>query len=178
MNTNNQTSLTPTEVCTLVAHETVTLLDTVQTELPQCVGKLRAALAALTELHDLGRDGETLLAWVDEEIANAEKFVADGTNLPNLIDTCQMDTVPDAVTQMEVVWALFGAAAMEGCGPEQRRALLNTARTVTEMCGLDDLLLATLKPNTAKLAEGLHDELADVCDALHTTPEPSTAPTM
>ena len=109
MNTNNQTSLTPTEVCTLVAHETVTLLDTVQTELPQCVGKLRAALAALTELHDLGRDGETLLAWVDEEIANAEKFVADGTNLPNLIDTCQMDTVPDAVTQMEVVWALFGA---------------------------------------------------------------------
>ena len=178
MNTNNQTSLTPTEVCTLVAHETVTLLDTVQTELPQCVGKLRAALAALTELHDLGRDGETLLAWVDEEIANAEKFVADGTNLPNLIDTCQMDTVPDAVTQMEVVWALLGAAAMEGCGPEQRRALLNTARTVTEMCGLDDLLLATLKPNTAKLAEGLHDELADIRDVLHTTPEPSTAPTM
>ena len=59
--------------CTLVAHETVTLLDTVQTELPQCVGKLRAALAALTELHDLGRDGETLLAWVDEEIAKLAK---------------------------------------------------------------------------------------------------------
>lgn len=103
MNDNCQTSLTPTEVCTLIAHETVTLLDTVQTELPQCVGELRAALAALTELHDLGRDGETLLAWVDEEIANAEKFVADGTNLPNLIDTCQMDTVPDAVTQMHYV---------------------------------------------------------------------------
>ena len=42
------------------------------------------------------------------------------------------------------------------------------------MCRLDDLLLATLKPNTAKLAEGLHDELADIRDALHT----STAPTM
>lgn len=178
MNTNNQTSLTPIEVCTLIAHETVTLLDTVQTKLPQCVGEFRTALAALTEFHDLGRDGETLLAWVDGEIANAEKFVADGTNLPNLIDTCQMNTVPDAATQMEVVWALFGAAAMERCGPDQRRALLNTARTVTEMCGLDDLLLATLKPNTAKLADGLHDELADIRDALRTTPEPSTAPTM
>ncbi len=178
MNDKCQTSLTPTEVCTLIAHETVTLLDTVQTELPQCVGELRAALAVLTELHGLGWDGETLLAWVDEEIANAEKFVTDGTNQPNLIDTCQMDTVPDAVTQMEVVWTLFGAAAMEGCGPEQRRALLNTARTVTEMCGLDDLLLATLKPNTAKLAEGLHAELADIRDVLHTTPEPTTTPTM
>lgn len=178
MNTDNRMSLTPTEACTLIAHETVILLDTVQTELPRCVGDLRAALAALTELHGLGRDGETLLAWVDEEIANAEKFVADGTNLPNLIDTCQVDTVPDAVTQMEVVWALFGAAAMEGCGPEQRRALLNTARTVTEMCSLDDLLLATLKPNTAKLAEGLRAELADIREVLHKAPEPSAEPTM
>ena len=178
MNTDNRTALTPTEVCTLVAHETVTLLDTVQTELPQCVGALRAALAALTTLHDLGRDGETLLAWVDTEIANAEKFVADGTNLPNLIDTCQVNTVPDAVTQMEVVWTLFGAAAMEGCGPEQRRALLNTARTLTEMCGLDDLLLATLKPNTAELAEGLRTELDDLRATMHTSPEPVPEPAM
>ena len=51
---------------------------------------------------------------------------------------------------------------MEECGPEQRRALLGTARTVTEVCGLDDLLLATLRPNGAKLAEGLNTELDDI----------------
>lgn len=175
---NDRTYLTPTEVCTLVAHEAVILLDTVETEVPSYVSEFRTALETLNAVHHLGSDGQALLSWLDAEIASAERFAADGTNLPNLIDTCQMDTVPDAVTQMEVVWALFGAAAMEGCGPEQRRALLNTARTVTEMCGLDDLLLATLKPNTAKLAEGLHDELADIRDVLHTTPEPSTAPTM
>lgn len=171
---NDRIYLTPTEVCTLVAHEAVVLLDAVETEVPSCVSEFRTALETLNAVHHLGSDGQALLSWLDAEIASAERFAADGTNLPNLIDTCQMDTVPDAVTQMEVVWALFGAAAMEGCGPEQRRALLNTARTVTEMCGLDDLLLATLKPNTAKLAEGLHDELADIRDALHT----STAPTM
>lgn len=175
---NDRIYLTPTEVCTLIAHEAVVLLDTMESEVPSCVSEFRTALETLNVVHHLGSDGQALLSWLDAEIASAERFAADGTNLPNLIDTCQMDTVPDAVTQMEVVWALFGAAAMEGCGPEQRRALLNTARTVTEMCGLDDLLLATLKPNTAKLAEGLHDELADIRDVLHTTPEPSTAPTM
>ena len=162
MNTNNQTSLTPIEVCTLIAHEAVSMLDTVQTEMPDCMKGFRTALEALHTVHGLGNDGETLLAWLDMEIASAEKFVADGTNLPNLIDTCQLDTVPDAVTQMGLVWTLFSTAAREECAPEQRQALLNTARSVTEMCCLDDLLLTTLRPNTAKLADGLHTELDDV----------------
>ena len=159
---NDRIYLTPTEVCTLIAHEAVVLLDTMESEVPSCVSEFRTALETLNVVHHLGSDGQALLSWLDAEIASAERFAADGTNLPNLIDTCQLDTVPDAVTQMGLVWTLFSTAAREECAPEQRQALLNTARSVTEMCGLDDLLLTTLRPNTAKLADGLHTELDDV----------------
>ena len=33
----------------------------------------RTALEALTKVHDLGEDGNTLLDWLDTEIANAER---------------------------------------------------------------------------------------------------------
>lgn len=169
---STQTRFTPTEVCTLVAHEAVSMLDTVQTEIPQCVRECRTALEALTTIHNLGEDGETLLDWLDTEIANAELYVTDGRNLPYLIDMTCLNPEPDAAAQMDLIWALFETAAMEECGPEQRQALLSTARTVTEMCGLDDLLLATLRPNRTKLAMGLNTELDDIRSAL----QASTAP--
>lgn len=182
---STQTRFTPTQACTLIAHEAVAMLDTVQTELPQCVKEFRTALDALNTVHDLGKDGETLLTWLDAEIDSAERFIADGTNLPNMIDMCRMDTAPDAVAQMDLVWMLFDTAAAEGCGPEQRQALLGAARSITEMCGLDDLLLATLRSNAAKLADGLDTELDDIRAALHagqgpTQQEPAFAsgPTM
>lgn len=169
---STQTRFTPTEVCTLVAHEAVSMLDTVQTEIPQCVRECRTALEALTTIHNLGEDGETLLDWLDTEIANAELYVTDGRNLPYLIDMTCLNPEPDAAAQMDLIWALFETAAREECGPEQRQALLSTARTVTEMCGLDDLLLATLRPNGTKLAKGLNTELEDIRAAL----QASTAP--
>lgn len=168
---STQTRFTPTEVCTLVAHEAVSMLDTVQTEIPQCVRECRTALEALTTVHDLGEDGKALLDWLDTEIANAELYVTNGKNLPYLIDMTCLNTEPDAATQMDLIWALFETAAMEECRPEQRQALLNAARMVTEMCGLDDLLLATLRPNGAKLAEGLHTELDDIRAALQADTE-------
>lgn len=153
---------TPTETCTLIAHEAVSMLDTVQTEIPQCVRECRTALEAVSTVHNLGNDGETLLAWLDTEIANAERFVNEGINLPYLIDMCRLNPEPDAAAQMDFVWLLFDTAAMEECGPEQRQALVSTARTITEMCGLDDLLLAALQPSVSKLAEGLSTELDDI----------------
>lgn len=169
---STQTRFTPTEVCTLVAHEAVSMLDTVQTEIPQCVRECRTALEALTTIHNLGEDGRTLLDWLDTEIANAELYITDGRNLPYLIDMTCLNPEPDAAAQMDLIWALFETAAREECGPEQRQALLNAARMVTEMCGLDDLILATIKPNTAKLAAGLRDELDDVHTALQANPAP------
>lgn len=163
---NDRTCFTHVVAATLIAHEAVILLDAVETEVPGCVKEFRAAVEALSTIHGLGKDGEALLSWLDAEIENAERFAADGTNLPNLIDTCRLDMAPDAVAQMELVWLLFDTAAAEECGPEQRRVLMNTVRTVTEMCGLDDLLLTTLKPDVAKLTDGLNAELSDVHAAL------------
>ena len=39
---------------------------------------------------------------------------------------------------------------------------MNTAQTITEMCSLGNLLMATLEPNVSKLAEGLNAELDDI----------------
>ena len=168
---STQTRFTPTEVCTLIAHETVSMLDTVQTEIPQCVRECRTALEALTTAHNLGKDGETLLNWLDTEIANAELFATDGVNLPYLIDMTCLNPEPDAAARMDLIWALFETAAMEKCRPEQRQALLSTARTVTEMCGMEDLLLAAPRPNAAKLAKGLSAELDDIRCALKVNAE-------
>lgn len=165
------THFTPTEACTLIAHEAVYMLESVETAVPQCLKEFRTALEAISTVHDLGKDGETLLAWMDKEIANAERFVNEGINLPGMIDIYHLDTEPDAVAQMDFVWLLFDTAAMEECGPEQRQALVNTAQTITEMCGLGDLLMATLKPNIAKLAEGLDAELDDIRTALQVNVE-------
>ena len=156
------TRFTPTEACILIAHEAVSMLDTVQTAIPQCMKEFRTALEALATIHDLGKDGETLLAWLDTEIANAERFVTEGINLPYLIDMEFLTVEPDAVAQMDLVWLLFETAAAEKCGPEQRQVLVNTAHTITEMCGWRDLLMATLEPNVSKLAEGLNAELDDI----------------
>ena len=163
---STQTHFTPTEACTLIAYEAVSLLNTVETQLPQCVQELRTAVEAFSGIHDLGKDGEALLEWLDMEIAAAQRFVDDGVSLPNLIDMERLDMEPDAVAQMDLVWLLFGTAAKEECRPEQRQALLGAARAVTEMCRMDDLLLDTVKPNVAKLAKGLRAELDDIRDSI------------
>ena len=168
---NIETHLTTTEACTLIAHEAVSMLDAVQEEIPQSVREYRTALEALTTAHNLGKDGATLLNWLDTEIANAELFATDGVNLPFLIDMTCLDPAPDAAAQMDLIWALFETAAMEKCRPEQRQALLSTARTVTEMCGMEDLLLAAPRPNAAKLAKGLSAELDDIRYALKVNAE-------
>ena len=104
------TRFTPTEACILIAHEAVSMLDAVQTAIPQCMKEFRTALEALATVHDLGKDGETLLAWLDTEIANAERFVTEGINLPYLIDMESLAVEPDAVAQMDLVWLLFETA--------------------------------------------------------------------
>ena len=163
---STRTHFTPTEACTLIAYETVSLLNTVETEIPQCVQELRTAVETLSGIYDLGQDGKTLLDWLDMEIAAAQRFVDDGVSLPNLIDMERLQMTPDAAAQMDLVWLLFGTAAKEECRPEQRQVLLGTARAVAEMGGMDDRFLDTVRPNVAALAEGLRAELDDVRDSL------------
>lgn len=64
MNNDNRTLLTILEACTLLARETVSMLEGLD-QLPASAVTLRGALALAGE--DLG-DGGTLLAWVDSEM--------------------------------------------------------------------------------------------------------------
>ena len=64
MNNDNRTPLTILEACTLLARETVSMLEGLD-QLPASAVTLRGALALAGE--DLG-DGGTLLAWVDSEM--------------------------------------------------------------------------------------------------------------
>ena len=172
MKTNNSTPLSPVEVCTLIAHETVALLDAADDDVLNTAAELRAALDAVIRAKELGEDGEALLAWVDAEIENAKLFAADGQDSPHLIDPDHLLPVPNAAAQLDAVWALFETAADE-CDTGSRQSLLSTAHTLTDMGGLSDLLLTARQPNKVLSAAVLQSELTDVRTALQTAMEPS-----
>ena len=172
MKTNNSVPLSPIEVCILMAHETVALLDAADGEALDAAAEFREALKVFSEVQGLGEDGEIVLAWVDTEIENAKQFAAGGTDSPHLIEPDQLLPVPNAAAQMDAVWMLFETAADE-YDAGLRQSLLSAARMLTDMGGLDDLLLTVKQPNNVLNAAALQSELADVRAALQTAIEPS-----
>ena len=156
--------LTPTEICTLMAHETVSLLESADTL--ETASLCRTAIEAFYRMRELGEAGEALLLWVDTELESAKLFTTEGKDSPHFIDSDRLLKVPDAVAQLARIWALFETAAMAGCGLDSRQTLLNAARAFTEMGGLDDLILAVPQPAMALDAAALQTELADVCSAI------------
>ena len=172
MKTNNSVPLSPIEVCTLMAHETVALLDAADDSSLDAAQEFREALKVFSAAQGLDKDGDTLLAWVDAEIESAKRFVANGEDSPHVIDPDRLLPVPNAAAQLDAVWLLFETAADE-CETESRQSLLNAARMLTEMGGLDDLLLTARQPNKALIAAALQSELDDVRTALQTAMEPS-----
>ena len=156
--------LTSTEICTLMAHETVSLLESADTL--ETASLCRTAIEAFYRMRELGEAGEALLLWVDAELEGAKLFAAEGKDSLHFIDSDRLLKVPDATAQLAMIWALFETAAMAGCGLDSRQALLNAARAFTEMGGLDDLILAVPQPAMALDAAALQTELADVCSAI------------
>ena len=172
MKENNSSPLSPVEVCTLMAHETVALLDAADDSSLDAAQEFRDALKVFSAAQGLDKDGDTLLAWVDVEIESAKRFVANGEDSPHVIDPDRLLPVPNAAAQLDAVWMLFQAAANE-YDAESRQSLLNAARMLTEMGGLDDLLLTARQPKKVLNAAVLQSELADVRTALQTAMEPS-----
>ena len=172
MKTNNSVPLSSIEVCTLMAHETVALLDAADSEALDAAAEFRAALKVFSAAQGLGKDGETMLAWVDAGIENAKQFSDGGGDSPHLIDPDRLLPVPNAAAQLDAVWMLFQAAVNE-YDAESRQSLLNAARMLTDMGGLDDLLLTARQPKKVLNAAVLQSELADVRTALQTAMEPS-----
>ena len=171
MKTNNSAPLSPIEVCTLMAHEAVALLDVVDDDVLDAAADFREALKVFSAAQGLGEDGETLLAWVDAEIENAKRFAVSGEDSPHLIDPDRLLPVPNAAAQLDAVWMLFEAAADER-KTGSRHSLLHAAHLLTDMGGLDDLLLTARKPGKVLSAAALQSELADVRTALQTSMQP------
>ena len=164
MSETNDLHLTPTEVCTLMAHETVSLLESADTL--DTANVCRTAIETFCRMRELGEAGEALLIWVDTELESAKLFAAEGKDSHHFIDSDRLLKVPDAAAQLAMIWSLFETAAMAGCGLDSRRALLDAARTFTEMGGLDDLILTIPQPAMVLDSAALQTELADVCSAI------------
>lgn len=160
----NRTPLIPLDLCTLIAYETVALLNA-DAEALDTAAQLRETLAVLAAANSLDEKAEPLLAWIDWEVESAKRFAVTGKDTPCLIEPERLLPVPDAYTQLDAVWIMFRTAGK--CTCELRHTLFNAARTLTEIGGLEDMLLTTQIPDVGFLnAEGLHVLLDEVHMAL------------
>ena len=166
MKTETRTALTPLDLCTLIAHETVSLLSADASAL-ETATQLREGLTLLAAATGLTDETGVLLAWIDREAEIAGQFAATGKDAPHMVDPDSLLPTPDAAVQLDMVWGLFQAAVDQP--QEQRRILLRTARTLTEMGGLEDMLLTINVPAANFLnAENLRAEMGEVRRALQT----------
>lgn len=156
-----RTPLTLTESCTLLARETVSMLEGDDAVSPSVTG-MRNTLALISSQEDLG-DGGVLLAWVDHEMEAVRRFAEAGELAPSLVDLPAPLPLPDPAMQLDMVWAVLQATGRSGCTREQWLDALDAVRTITEMDDLEDRLLDTFIPNGGFLTtEDLRDELEQV----------------
>ena len=161
----NRTPLTPLEACTVMARETVSLLEGDPEALASAT-EFREALALFCSTQELD-DGGALMAWVDAELERARRFNETGEDIPPLVDLDTPLPLPDPAMQLDAVWLLLQATARQDCTAEQWQTALNAARTLTEMDGLEDLLLTASTPAGGFLtADGLRSQLEQVQAAL------------
>ncbi len=84
MKNENRTHLTLTEACTLLARETVSLLEGDVIVSPAAAG-MRDTLALICGTEDLA-DGGALLAWVDRELEATRRLAEKGEKTDSLVD--------------------------------------------------------------------------------------------
>ena len=109
MKTPDRTALTPLDLCILIAHETVSLLNT-DAEALDAALRLRTGLDVFAAASELSRDAIPLLMWIDREVESAHQFTATEQDTPHLIDPDRLLPVPDAAAQLNTVWMLFQTA--------------------------------------------------------------------
>ena len=165
MKSENRIPLTRLEACTLMAREAVSLLEG-SAEALDSGTEFREALALLHATQDLG-DGGALLAWVDAELESARRFAKTGERTESLVKLDAPLPMPDPAMQLDAVREILQAATQRQPTPEQWQTALNAARMLTEMDGLEDMVLDTMIPDGGFLTtEGLRKQLTDVQAAL------------
>ena len=165
MKNESRTPLTFLEACTLMAREAVSLLEGGEESLDSGV-EFREALALLHSTQDLG-DGGALLAWVDHELESATRFVKTGERTECLVKLDTPLPLPDPAAQLDTVWMVLSAAAHGSLTEKQWQTTLNAVRSLTEMDGLEDMVLCTNIPDGGFLtADDLRNLLGSVQTAL------------
>lgn len=174
MKNESRTPLTLLEACTLMAREAVSLLEGGEDALDSGT-EFREALALLHSTQDLG-DGGALLAWVDHELESARRFAKTGDRTESLVTLNTPLPLPDPVMQLDTVWMILRTAAQASLSGEQWQTTLNAVRSLTEMDGLEDMVLCTNVPAGGFLtASALQDLLKSVQAALTQNQQPSSA---
>ncbi len=165
MKNENRTPLTLTEACTLLARETVSLLEGDVIVSPAAAG-MRDTLALICGTEDLA-DGGALLAWVDRELEATRRLAEKGEKTDSLVDLPTPLPLPDPAMQLDAVWAILQATVQRDCAPKQWQSALDAVRCLTEMDSLEDSLLSTFIPDGGFMTAGdLHAQLEQVQAAL------------
>lgn len=174
MKNESRTPLTLLEACTLMAREAVSLLEGGEDALDSGT-EFREAMALLHSTQDLG-DGGALLAWVDHELESARRFAKTGDRAESLVTLNTPLPLPDPAMQLDAVWMILRTAAQGSLSGEQWQTTLNAVRSLTEMDGLEDMVLCTDVPAGGFLTAGaLQDLLKSVQAALTQNQQPSSA---
>ncbi len=145
MNNEKQTPLTLLDACTLLARETVSLLEGFD-QIPDSAVSLRSALALVNSEHDLG-DGGTLLDWVDAEMENTKHFAEAGEQAESLVKLKTPFAMPAPAMQLDTACILLKAAAQRHPTLEQWQTVLDAVRLLAEIDDLEDMILDAKVPS-------------------------------
>lgn len=138
-----QTS-TPMDVCNLIAHETVALLEALDDSAIPPAMEMRNSLALYASANALDDAVVPHLAWIDEEIQRLKQTAGSGQLPVHLVPTEQLVRTVGLGMQIKAVRELFRSAVqMESTA--DRTALREMANMVTDLCGIDDILEANGK---------------------------------
>ena len=131
----------PVHVCDLIAHETVSLLSVIDEDAIPPAQWMRDGLALYAAAHHLEEETAHHLNWIDDAIQRIRQTAA-GQELILLIGDEQLVRTAKLSMQIEAVRELLHTTArLESV--ESRTALLELARTVTDLCGMEDALTAS-----------------------------------
>ena len=136
----NTKTITPIHVCDLIAHETVSLLSVLDEDAAPPAQSMRDGLALYAAAHQLEEETALHLNWIDDEIQCVRQSAA-GRRTAQRIGDDQLVRTAGLPIQIEAVRELLHTTArLESV--ESRTALLELARTVTDLCCIEDALTA------------------------------------
>lgn len=145
MNSEKQTPLTLLDACTLLARETVSLLEGVD-QLPDSAVSLCRALIQISGKQDLG-DGGALLDWVNTEMENFNHFAETGEQTESLVKLETPLAMPAPDMQMDAAWLLLKAVAQQHPTLKQWQTMLDAVRLLAEMDDLEEMILDAKVPS-------------------------------